>query len=52
MMMVMGRLYLKMVSTSMPEKPKAESPSTHTTRAAGSWSLEEGVRGIGEDRRG
>ena len=30
---------LAMVSTSIPEKPKAESPSTHSTRAKGSWLL-------------
>ena len=30
---------LAIVSNSIPEKPKAESPSTHRTRALGSYFL-------------
>ena len=30
---------LAIVSNSIPEKPKAESPSTHRTRAPGSYFL-------------
>ena len=32
-------LYLAIVSNSMPENPKAESPSTHNTLALGSYFL-------------
>ena len=31
--MTIGKLYLAIVSISIPEKPNAESPSTQRTRA-------------------
>ena len=34
-----SNLYLAIVSNSMPENPKAESPSTHNTLAPGSYFL-------------
>lgn len=36
---MIGKLYLQMVSTSMPENPKALSPSTQMTRCPGLLSL-------------